>query len=229
MWIRITNNAASPAVIVELKEDFVSGCEYRIMGSGKPIISMNKSGYNSTDSLETKIRPLMNISDLDVDLLSGDAVLKSFKANIQNYTLSGAGSSLYERLELFAHDDVTQPQNAPVVVVQPAQAAPLISSSIYNSKTGIFSILSGHLNHDADDFFHVDVTKVNAFGVQLSGNSTTVAVDHPRWDIKLSATDKKAIDNAITAGSKTELKVTAGWDGPDSTDLTVAEITIELT
>jgi hypothetical protein len=102
MWIRLTDTSAFPNVQLTLDETYLLQCDYRITSDKKAIIACMKLLQPlNEDLLETKIQHFMNLEDFQVDLYSGDALIKSARACFNAFYIQEGirGSLTVERAE----------------------------------------------------------------------------------------------------------------------------------
>lgn len=204
MWIRIIDNHNPKAPkVFEYAEGVLSGCDYRIHNNGKVTISLSKDGYSPNENLEMAMISLKSKDSFDVELYSGNSVVKSVKCRINTYNMgSGEMGEIRERAEL----------SVLIEGIDYTLAFPVILDTIYDVQDKTLTVFTENLVKDDNGIYLFDITKMSIFGVSLSATSMINSVHSGAFTIRLSDEDHLVVERARSSGAKAEMRVVSGWN-----------------
>jgi hypothetical protein len=228
MYLKLYNTNVTPPIEVVLDESFLYSCEYRKQNDGKTVISVQKIlSPGALQTLEDATVFAYSLSDIKIELYSGDALLKSVRGAALSFSLQDRKDQqiVLERMDfLVGAKIVSGISTGPGAGNSQLEYSPTVTGAEYNKTTGELTIMSDHLLHSIEGFTNTDFdsTKILVGTYRLAATAATSArqyTDHFRVTFKLTGADKAAVDTIAdtpgfsnAAGVNYAINVEAGWN-----------------
>jgi hypothetical protein len=244
MYLKLYNTNVTPPIEVVLDESFLYSCEYRKQNDGKTVISVQKIlAPGVLQTLEDATVFAYSLSDIKIELYSGDALLKSVRGAALSFSLQDRKDQqiVLERMDFLVGAKIVSGVSTSMGGSGASQLeySPTVTGAEYNKSTGELMIMSDHLLHSIEGFTNTDFdsTKILVGTYRLAATAATSArqyTDHFRVTFKLTGDDKTAVDliantpgYSDASGVNYAINVEAGWNHAIS-EAHTAELSVVL-
>ncbi len=236
MWLKFKDTTKIPATEVILDDKYLLNCDYRRGVDGRTIISVQKAITPNSDQsqqLEARIDALWAVEDVEINLYSGDGLLKTLRGCPYSYSISdrGMGGITVERADFLVNGKIqgSAISGSETIIVGESsngettvKVSPYVYKSTFDKGNGRLTIYTDHSLHtDLGIFTSVDfeIDRITVLGVQLVANDVELDLyrtAHEQVVFTITGDTLKAIiDKAPvtgTNGGAYMLQCADGWN-----------------
>ncbi|RPK20044.1 hypothetical protein [Paenibacillus xylanexedens] len=112
MWLKFKDTTKIPATEIDFDDKYLLNCDYRRGVDGRTVISVQKAivpNGDQSEQLEVRMDPLWKVEDIEINLYSGQGLLKTLRGCPYSYSLTdrGMGGITVERAEFLVGGKIT--------------------------------------------------------------------------------------------------------------------------